>query len=91
MKSKAKMIKEANNRLENPTNKEIKNYVRDNYNLAVLSQEIYSSIGPEKLRTATKLTPTQLSETKKLIRQNFGGDIDKATDAVAIIKDIAHG
>ena len=90
MLSKSRMIKEANNRLDNPSNKEIKKYVKDTYNTDVMSQEIYSSIGPEKERTSTQLTPAQLADTKKLIKRSYQGNIRAAHDAINIIGDISN-
>lgn len=90
MTNKAQLIREANNKLGNPTNKQIKDYIKTNYEQDVMSQEIYSCIGPEKWRTSTTLTPTQLAETKKLIRNTYGGNLKQAEDAITIIRDLSN-
>ena len=90
MKSKARMIKEANNKLDNPTNRQIKKHIKDNAGLEVTSQEIYSCIGAEKCRSNTKLTPAQLTDTKKLIRQTYNGNFKQAREAITIIGDIQN-
>jgi hypothetical protein len=90
MLSKSRMIKEANNKLDYPSNKEIKQYVKDTYKVDVMSQEIYSSIGPEKGRTSTQVTPAQMADTKRLIKRTYKGNIRAAHDAIRIIGDISN-
>lgn len=88
MKQRSDMIREANLKMECPTNREIKNYVKENYGKEILSQEIYSALGAEKRRQSNMLSAQQLSDTKKLVRKSFDGDFKSASDAILLVREI---
>ena len=83
------MIREAQSALgTDATNKDIKQYCKDNYGVEPISQTIYSAIGSEYSRQAERITAKELSDSKKFVRKSFDGDKDKAAFAIGLIGKI---
>ena len=67
------------------SNRDIKAWCQENYNIRPLSQAIYACLGSESERIAETFTAKEVSDGKKFIRNKFNGDYDRAYQAIRLI------